>query len=99
MAPVVNVVVTHTALEPLSVSIKEAQRLTSESRSTIYNRIADGVYEARKSGTRLLILYESIKRHLEGLPRAKVKPQRSRKPRARRRLRKRQEQNDSEQRA
>lgn len=88
----VNVVVTHTALEPLSVTIKETQRLTGESRSTVYNRIASGQYDARKSGARILIIYDSIKRHIEGLPRATVKPSQPPKSGIRRRPRSRKQQ-------
>jgi hypothetical protein len=61
------------ATEPLTVTIQEAQRLTGESRSSIYNHIAAGEYEARKSGERVLIIFDSIKRHLAGLPPANIK--------------------------
>ena len=62
------------AQEPLSVTIQETQRLTGESRSSVYNHIASGEYDARKSGARVLIIYDSIKRRLAKLPRAEVKP-------------------------
>jgi hypothetical protein len=73
-------------LEPLSVTIQEAQRLTGESRSTIYTRLARGEYEGVKSDARTLILYESIKDRLRNLPRAKIKlpPPRKRKARVHR---------------
>jgi hypothetical protein len=67
-------VVTGGVPEPLSVTIQEAQRLTGESRSSVYNHIASGAYEAKKSGARVLIIYDSIKRRLASLPRAEVKP-------------------------
>src|SRR5262245_61860551 len=69
-----NIAVTGDLPEPLTVTIQQTQRLTGESRSSIYNRIAAGEYDARKSGQRVLILYDSIKRRIQGLPRAKVKP-------------------------
>jgi hypothetical protein len=61
-------------LEPLTVTIPQVERLTGESRSQIYNRIGRGEYEAVKSGQRTLIIYKSIKRRIEELPRAKIKP-------------------------
>jgi hypothetical protein len=72
-------------LEPLTVTMQQAERLTGESRSQIYTRIGRGEYEAVKSGQRLFIVYESIKRRIAGLPRAKIKPPAPRKrPRAER---------------
>jgi hypothetical protein len=71
------------ALEPLTVTIPQTERLTGESRSQIYNRIGRGEYDAVKSGSRTLIVYESIKRHLAALPPAKIKaPSPRRNPRA-----------------
>lgn len=70
-------------LEPLTVTMQQAERLTGESRSQIYIRIGRGEYEAVKSGQRLFIVYESIKRRIAELPRAKIKPPAPRKhPRA-----------------
>jgi len=65
---------------PLAVTIQQAQNLTGESRSSVYNHIASGEYVAKKSGARVLILYDTIKRRIEGLPRAEVKPPRPRAP-------------------
>ena len=70
-------------LEPLTVTIQQVERLTGESRSQIYSRIGRGEYEAVKSGSRLFIIYQSIKSRIAGLPRAKIKPPAPRKhPRA-----------------
>jgi hypothetical protein len=74
---------------PLAVTVQETQRLTGESRSTIYNHIANGDYKAKKSGARLLILYDSIKHRIEALPDAKIKPSRPRKASTHRTHRKR----------
>jgi hypothetical protein len=68
-------------LEPIAVTIGQTERLTSESRSQVYNRIANGEYEAVKSGSRTLIIYESIKRRIAKLPRAVIKPPAPRKRR------------------
>jgi hypothetical protein len=61
-------------LEPVAVTIPQTEKLTGESRSQIYNRVGRGEYEAVKSGSRTLILYESIKRRFAGLPRATIRP-------------------------
>ena len=74
-------------LEPLAVTIQETQRLTGESRTAVYNHIASGEYEARKSGARVLILFESIKRRLAKLPHAVIKPPKPRKRSTRQRQR------------
>jgi predicted DNA-binding transcriptional regulator AlpA len=70
-------------LEPLTVTVQQVEWLTGESRSQIYKRIGRNEYDAVKSGQRLLIVYESVKRRIAALPRAKIKPPASRKhPRA-----------------
>jgi hypothetical protein len=79
--------ITETAslIEPLAVSIPQTAQITGESRSQVYVRIARGEYEAVKSGARTLIIYDSIKRRVASLPRAKIKlPAPRRHPRARR---------------
>jgi hypothetical protein len=69
-------------LEPLTVTVQQVEWLTGESRSQIYKRIGRGEYEALKSGQRVLILYESVKRRIAELPRAKIKPAPRKHPRA-----------------
>jgi hypothetical protein len=61
-------------LEPLLITIAKAMQLTGESRSQIYVRIGRGEYDAVKSDSRTLITYESIKRRIATLKRAKIKP-------------------------
>ena len=68
-------------LEPLTVTIEQTEHLTGESRSQVYARIGRGEYDAVKSGSRTLIIFESIKRRLAALPRAKIKPPAPRKRR------------------
>ena len=60
---------TEILLEPLAVTITEATRLGVGGRSKIYEAITKGELEAVKDGNRTLILYASIKRRLESLPR------------------------------
>ena len=63
-------------LEPLSVSIETTSRITGESKTQIYNLIADGSYDAIKSGRKTLIVYASIKKRLASLPRVELKRKR-----------------------
>jgi hypothetical protein len=60
-------------LEPLAISIPQTSEITSESRSQVYERISRGEYEAVKSGSRTLVIFESVKRHLASLPRVQIK--------------------------
>jgi hypothetical protein len=60
-------------LEPLAISIPQTSQITSESRSQVYDRIARGEYQAVKSGSRTLVIYESVKRRIASLPRARIK--------------------------
>jgi excisionase family DNA binding protein len=57
------------AIEPVTVTIKDAERLTGEGRSTIYLAIGRGEIEAVKSGSRTLIIFESLKRRVAAMPR------------------------------
>lgn len=71
-----------TTIDPLSVTIIEAVRLTGLSRSEIYRRLACGDLEAIKAGQaggRTLIVFASLKAHVARLPRATFrKPQAAR---------------------
>jgi hypothetical protein len=68
-------------IEPIAVTIEQTEQITGESRSQVYVRIGRGEYEAVKSGSRTLVLFESIKRRFAGLARAKIKPPAPRKRR------------------
>jgi hypothetical protein len=67
-------------VEPLACTIDTTKQVTGDSRSKIYELIGDGTYEAVKSGTRTLIIFESIKRRIASLPRAKIQPPKPRPP-------------------
>lgn len=56
--------VAHT-LEPISVRIATAVKLTGICRSTIYELIGDGTLETVKIGRSTFILYPSLKRLFE----------------------------------
>ena len=51
-------------VEPISVRVAEATRMTGLCRSTIYELIASGDIEAAKVGRATLILVDSIRRFL-----------------------------------
>jgi hypothetical protein len=55
-------------IDPLTVPIPEAVRLSGISRSELYRRLAAGDVRAVKSGTRTLILMDSLRAHLANLP-------------------------------
>ena len=59
-----------TAIQPLTVTITEAVRLSGLSRSELYRQLAAGHIRARKSGSRTLILWASLKAHVDALPEA-----------------------------
>ena len=50
------------ALEPLAVSIKEAQRLTSFGHDYIFKKIKSGELVSVKEGRRRLVNYQSLKK-------------------------------------
>jgi hypothetical protein len=59
--------------QPLTVTIPEAIRLSGLSRSEVYRRLGSGDIEARKSGCRTLIVWASLRAHIEGLPAAEFR--------------------------
>jgi hypothetical protein len=63
-----------TTIEPLALSIKKTAALTGESRSRVYQLLGTGEYQGVKSGAKTLVLFESIKRRMAGLPRAVIAP-------------------------
>jgi hypothetical protein len=62
---------TGAAQEPLYASIKEIAARTGESEWTVKDKLRRGVYRAKKSGRRTLVLWDSVKEHLAALPDAK----------------------------
>jgi hypothetical protein len=58
---------------PMMVTIPEAVRLSGLSRSELYRRLSAGDIEARKSGCRTLIVWSSLRAHLEALPPAEFR--------------------------
>ena len=52
----------------LALTIHEAVRISGLSRSELYRRLSDGKVRAVKSGSRTLILMDSLQAHLASLP-------------------------------
>jgi excisionase family DNA binding protein len=55
---------------PLCGTVQQVQRYTGWSRAVIYERLRDGSLGAVKSGRRTLVLFDSVRRAVETLPRA-----------------------------
>jgi hypothetical protein len=55
-------------IEPVTIGLKDARRLTGLSRSALYRGLAAKQFMAIKSGTRTLILWDSLRQHLASLP-------------------------------
>ena len=62
-----------TGIQPLTVTIPEAVRLSGLSRSELYRQLSAGRISARKSGSRTLILWATLKAHVEALPEAEFR--------------------------
>lgn len=60
-------------IEPFSVSIETAARLTGICRSRLYYLIAEGRLDARKYGKSTLIIADSLRKFLNNLPLAKIR--------------------------
>ncbi|CAK7258651.1 MULTISPECIES: hypothetical protein [unclassified Shinella] len=58
-------------LEPQFLSIADTAVYTAESEWTVKDKLRRGVYQAKKSGRRTLIIFTSVKDHLASLPDAK----------------------------
>lgn len=56
--------------DPLALSIRDAERVSGLSRSELYRRLAARDIVAVKSGSRTLILMDSLRAHLANLPTA-----------------------------
>ena len=60
-------------IQPLTVTISEAIRLSGLSRSELYRQLSAGHIRARKSGSRTLIVWASLLAHVEALPPAEFR--------------------------
>lgn len=69
-------------VEPLGLSIAATAELTGESTWQVKEKIRTGRYKAKKSGTRTIVIYQSVKADFAGLPdwstNTKVKTDRAR---------------------
>ncbi len=62
------------SLDPIALPIAEAVSFSGMSRSAVYRELANGNLRAVKSGSRTLVLVESIRIYLAGLPAATFRP-------------------------
>lgn len=51
-----------------TISIAEARRISGLSRTELYRRLAAGKFDAVKCGSRTLVVFDSLIRHLQALP-------------------------------
>jgi hypothetical protein len=54
-------------IEPLLLTVADAVRISGFSRSEIYRRLADGRIHGKKMRTRTLVVFESLRAHINGL--------------------------------
>jgi hypothetical protein len=62
------------SLSPILVTIPQAAAFISRGTRFIYEAIATGQIEAKKSDKRTLVVVESLRSYAAGLPAAKIKP-------------------------
>ena len=77
MHPNVYAMLTAGDEQPLTVTVSEAVRRTGMARSEIYRLLSANYIEARKSRCRTLIVWASLRAHIEGLPRAEFRAPRA----------------------
>jgi hypothetical protein len=54
--------------EPKFLSIIDVARFTAESQWTVKAKLRAGIYRAKKSGRRTLVVFDTVKRHMAELP-------------------------------
>jgi hypothetical protein len=57
---------------PMFVSVRDAAVILAESPWTVRDKLRRGILKAKKSGTRTLVMMESIRAHAEALPDAVI---------------------------
>ncbi len=60
-------------VDAIAFTILDAAKVSGLGRSTVYELIAAGKLEARKSGARTLILADSLRRYVASLPKAAIR--------------------------
>ncbi len=58
--------------EPLAYRIDDAKRLIGCGTTRLYELIGAGVLDARKAGSRTIIVAESLRKYVENLPKAQI---------------------------
>jgi hypothetical protein len=60
--------VSDTSLDPILVSVKDAARVIGVSPWVVYQQLDAGAIESRYVGRRRLVVVESLRRYVDGLP-------------------------------
>jgi hypothetical protein len=55
-------------VEPLGLSIKTTAAITGESEWQVKEKLRTGTYQAKKSGRRTIVIYQSVKAAFDALP-------------------------------
>ena len=59
--------------EPIAYTLDDAGRVAGHGRTKLYELISEGVLDARKAGSRTLIVGDSLRAYLANLPRADIR--------------------------
>ncbi len=68
---------TTSVIEPVFVSIADAAIYTGESEWRFKERLRSGIYNAKKSGRRTLVIFETIKNYVDSLHDATLGPRKA----------------------
>ena len=60
-------------LKPLGLSIKETASITGESQWQVKQKLRSGIYRAKKSGRRTIVIYATVEAAWDKLPQATFK--------------------------
>jgi hypothetical protein len=61
-------------MPPLGLSIKKVAEITGESTWQVKEKLRNGIYKAKKSGRRTIVIYATVKAAWDRLPDAKFQP-------------------------
>jgi len=60
-------------MEPILLTLVDAGKISGMSRTRLFEELGKGTIAAKKSGRRTLIVYETLKSHIENLPPAVIR--------------------------
>ncbi len=59
--------------EPLAYTLQAAEGITGLGRTKLYELISEGVLDARKAGSRTVLMGESLRNYVTSLPKATIR--------------------------